>query len=138
MRTRSLILATAARYLLPLMIIFSIFLLFRGHNDPGGGFVGGLVAAAAFALYGFANGVHQARARLHTPPHVLIGMGLLLAGVSGLPALLFGQPFLTGLWSDLRLPVVGKIGTPLFFDIGVYLVVVGITTSILFSLAEEN
>ncbi len=137
MRTRSLILTTAARGLLPLMIVFSVFLLFRGHNEPGGGFVGGLVASAAFALYGFANGVNQARARLHTQPNVLIGAGLLLAAASGLPSLLLGQPFMTGLWSAAQLPVVGKIGTPLFFDIGVYLLVLGVTTMIMFSLAEE-
>ena len=68
----SIILATASRYLLPLMLIFSFFLLLRGHNEPGGGFVGGLVAAAAYALYLIANGIEEAKKLLKTEPIKLI------------------------------------------------------------------
>jgi multicomponent Na+:H+ antiporter subunit B len=135
----SLILRTAAKYLLPLLLLFSVFLLLRGHNEPGGGFVGGLVAAAAFALYALAAGVNPARRALQANPHTLIGSGLLVALASGILPLFFGREFLTMYWADLHLPFLGdlEVGTPLFFDIGVYLVVVGAVLLIIFSLAEE-
>lgn len=132
----SLILSTATRYLMPLLLIFSVFLLLRGHNEPGGGFVGGLVAAAALALYGLSTDVTQAKRLLYFEPQTLITIGLLVAVVSGLPALLLGLPFLTGLWDSTPVPVIGKVGTPFIFDIGVYLVVIGITLTIIFALKE--
>ena len=133
----SLILATAARYLFPLLLLFSVFLLLRGHNEPGGGFVGGLVAAAAFSLYAIAEGVGTARRLLSIDARTLIGVGLLVAASSGLISLALGQPFMTGLWTGFAVPLLGKVGTPLLFDIGVYLVVVGATLTIVFTLAEE-
>ena len=133
----SLILSTATRFLLPLLLLFSIFLLLRGHNEPGGGFVGGLVAATAFVLYALAYGVEMAQRVLYVHPRILIGTGLLAAAGSGLFAVVNQQPFLTGLWSEHEVPVLGKVGTPLLFDVGVYLVVVGITLMIIFSLAED-
>ena len=132
----SLILSTATRLLLPLLLIFSIFLLLRGHNEPGGGFVGGLVAAAAFALYMIATDVANVKRILRIEPRTLIGTGLLICLISGLISLFRGLPFMTGLWSKTALPVIGKVGTPLLFDTGVYLVVLGITLTIILSLAE--
>lgn len=132
----SLILSTAARYILPLLLLFSVFLLLRGHNEPGGGFVGGLVAAAAFALYAIAYDVATARRVLSVDPRTLIGLGLLVALGSGMVGLVTGQPFMTGLWSEYAVPILGKVGTPLLFDIGVYLVVIGVTLTIIFALAE--
>jgi multicomponent Na+:H+ antiporter subunit B len=137
MKTQSLILSTATRYLLPLLILFSIFLLLRGHNEPGGGFVGGLVAAAAFALYAIAFNVQAARGILRVDPRVLIGVGVLTAASSGTLSLLAGKPFLTALWLKQPLPVLGKVGTPLLFDLGVYLLVLGVTLMIIFVLVEE-
>lgn len=134
----SVILATASRYLLPLMLIFSFFLLLRGHNEPGGGFVGGLVAAAAYALYFIANGIAEAQKALRTEPIRLIAAGLLTALGSALPALLARKPFMTGLWWNTNLPVIGKVGTPLLFDTGVFLLVLGIALKIIFALAEED
>jgi len=134
----SLILAAAARALFPLILLFSVFLLLRGHNDPGGGFIGGLAAACAFALWAVAEGSPAARRRLRVDPRTLVASGLALALGSGLLALPEGRPFLTGLWPPLALPVVGKVGTPLAFDLGVYLVVIGIATTILFELMEER
>jgi multicomponent Na+:H+ antiporter subunit B len=135
----SLILRTATRYLLPLLLLFSIFLLLRGHNEPGGGFVAGLVAAAAFALYSLAADVGAARRALQFDPHSLIGVGLLLALIMGVWPLLIGQSFLTGQWISLYLPGIGEfeLGSSLFFDIGVFLVVLGVTLMIIFSLEEE-
>lgn len=134
----SMILSTATRYLLPLLLMFSIFLLLRGHNEPGGGFVGGLVAAAALALYAMALGLRSARQVLAIDPRTLIYVGLLTAAVSGLPALFRGLEFMTGLWSTQTLPVIGKLGTPLLFDVGVYLVVIGVTLTIIFALMEDG
>jgi multicomponent Na+:H+ antiporter subunit A len=125
---------TAAGLLMPLLLLFSVFLLLRGHNEPGGGFVGGLVAAAAFALYAMAFGVGHARRMLRVRPMTLIGGGLLIALGSGFPAVLRGQPFLTAQWPDL--PV--ALGTPVLFDIGVFLVVAGVMLMMIFTLAEES
>ncbi|MGA7954292.1 MAG: Na+/H+ antiporter subunit B [Gloeobacterales cyanobacterium] len=132
----SIILTTATRYLLPLMLLFSIFLLMRGHNDPGGGFVGGLMAASSFALYTLAYGLTEAKQLFRIDPRTLIGVGLLVSMSSGLFSLLVGQPFMTAFWSLQEIPVLGKAGTPLLFDVGVYLVVLGITLTIIFALAD--
>jgi multicomponent Na+:H+ antiporter subunit B len=136
----SLILQTATRYLMPLLLLFSIFLLLRGHNKPGGGFSGGLVAAAAFALYAVAFDVAAARRLVRVSPHVLIGIGLLIAIASGVASLFAGASFMTGMWNEFYLPLIGSIniGTPIFFDIGVYLVVIGVTLVDVFTLAEES
>jgi multicomponent Na+:H+ antiporter subunit B len=82
---------TAARLLMPLLLMFSVFLLLRGHNQPGGGFVGGLIAAAAFSLYAISFGVARARQALLVRPVNLLGVGLLIALVSGLPAVVSGR-----------------------------------------------
>lgn len=134
----SVILSTASRYLLPLMLIFSFFLLLRGHNEPGGGFVGGLVAAAAYALYLIANGVDEAKKLLKAEPIKLISFGLLLAVISAFISVINGKDFMTGIWAKNDLPVIGKVGTPLLFDLGVYFLVLGIVIKIVFSLAEED
>lgn len=136
-KMRSIILSTATRYLMPLLLIFSIFLLLRGHNEIGGGFVSGLVAAASITLYTIAHDVTAARQLILIDPRTLIGLGLLTALVSGLLPVISGSPFLTGIWLQNPLPVLGKVGTPLLFDIGVYLVVIGMALLIIFTLAEE-
>jgi multicomponent Na+:H+ antiporter subunit B len=135
----SLILQTATRYILSLMLLFAVFLLLRGHNEPGGGFIAGLVAATGFALYSLSTDVSTARRALYIDPHTLIGIGLLTAISSGTLSAVLGQPFMTGDWLLVNLPLVGEIdlGTPLFFDIGVFLVVWGVTLMIIFTLAEE-
>jgi multicomponent Na+:H+ antiporter subunit B len=134
----SLVLRSGARLLVPLMLLFSLFLLVRGHNEPGGGFVGGLVAATAFALVLLSEGLGEARRLLRFDPLAFVAAGLLVALASGLPPLLGARPFMTGLWLKLPLPVVGKVGSPVVFDVGVYLVVLGIVLAILFALAEEE
>lgn len=133
----SLILTTATKYLLQLLLLFSFFLLIRGHYEPGGGFVGGLVAASAFALYTISNGAMQARKMFPSRPNIMIisGLGIALAG--GIIGLLAGDSFLTAVWLDMELPVIGSIGTPILFDLGVYLVVIGVILTIIFNLAAE-
>ena len=134
MNERSVILTTSARFLLPLLLIFSLYLLWRGHNEPGGGFVGGLVAAAALALYALAVGVDNAQRLLRLDLRTLMGVGLLCAIGAGLWGIVAGAPLLTGLWLSWPVPIIGKVGTPLLFDVGVYLIVVGVTLKILFTL----
>lgn len=132
---RTLIFRTAAPYLTALMLMFSVFVLLRGHNEPGGGFIGGLIAASAFAIHGIAFGVHPVRRALYFHPMAISGFGLFLAAVSGMVSLAFGVPFLTGLWvSPTILGTTIDLSTVLFFDIGVYLVVVGSITSIALAL----
>lgn len=135
---QSLILRTAIRYLFPLLLLFSLFLLLRGHYLPGGGFVASLVAASAFSLVMFGFGVDHARELLRLHPLELIGTGLITAVGSALLApLLFQQPFMTGLWLDaVHIPAIGTLGTPLLFDIGVFLTVLGVVLHIIFTLAE--
>jgi len=134
----SLILRTATRFLMSLLLLFSIFVLLSGHNAPGGGFAGGLVVAAALALYAIAFGVESAYHVLSVQPQTLIGIGLLLASGSGVVSLLLGQPFMTGQWISLHIAGLGEValGTPVLFDVGVYLVVLGVMLLIILSLAE--
>ena len=134
----SVILVTVSRLLTGLLLVFSVFLLLRGHNLPGGGFAGGLVAASAFVLHALANGFASARHLLVFRPRIIMGAGLVVAIVSGLAGMAVGRPFLTGLWDKTQLPVIGKLGTPLFFDVGVYLTVLGVTCLIVFSLGEDS
>jgi multicomponent Na+:H+ antiporter subunit B len=133
----SLILSTATRAIMPLMLVFSVFLLLRGHNEPGGGFVGGLVAATAFSLYALAYDVNRARQALRVDPRTLIAVGLLVACVSALFALPLDRPVMTAAWMAEPVLVIGKVGTPILFDVGVYLIVLGVTLTMIFGLAEE-
>ena len=134
---RSSILQTATRFLMPLLLLFAVFLLLRGHNEPGGGFVGGLVVAAAFVLYAIAYGVSASRRALLVEPSMLLGVGLLVAVGSGAPAVLFGLPFMTAAWTTVGVgPVRFDLGTPLVFDLGVFLAVIGVVLTIVFTLAE--
>jgi multicomponent Na+:H+ antiporter subunit B len=135
---KSVILQTALKFITPLLLIFSFYLLLRGHNEPGGGFTGGLVAAAAYSLYVISHGSKKAQELLKVEPVFLIGIGLLIALASGMIGMFFGFPFLTGIWSENTFPIIGKLGTPLIFDIGVYLVVLGIVTKVMFVLSEET
>lgn len=134
----SVIFRTAIRFLMPVLLLFSVFLLVRGHNQSGGGFAGGLVAAAAFALYSLSYNAAEARRVLFISPVLLITSGLFIALSSGLIGLFAGRPFLTGLWTYVLLPGIGRleVGTPVLFDTGVYLLVFGITITMIFALEE--
>lgn len=134
----SLIARTAVRALEPLLLLFSIFLLVAGHDEPGGGFVAGLVAATAFVLHALAHDAAAARALLGVDPRTLVAAGLLCALAAGLASMALGRPFLTGLWGELSLgPIAVTAGTPLLFDAGVYLVVAGVALLMVLTLAED-
>jgi multisubunit Na+/H+ antiporter MnhB subunit len=133
----SSILQTAVRLLMPLLLLFAVFLTLRGHHQPGGGFVGGLVVAASFVLYSIAFSVDAARRALLVRPSTLLGTGLLVALVSGLPAVLAGQPFMTAIWTTIPTGSTAlAVGTPLVFDVGVFLAVIGVVLTIVFTLAD--
>jgi multicomponent Na+:H+ antiporter subunit B len=134
----SLILRTTTRLLIAVLLLFSLFLLLRGHDLPGGGFIGGLVAASALALYAIANGAEAAARLLRLEPRRIIGLGLVTAAGAGVLAAFAGRDFLTGLWWIF--PAFGtevKLSTPLLFDVGVYLVVIGVVLTMLFALEEH-
>ena len=121
----SFILKNSARIIVPFMLLFSLFLLFRGHNLPGGGFIGGLMAGAAFILDAFAYDVAHSLKKLRLAPAKIMALGLLLAVLSGLLGMILGGGFFKGYWSGIELPLIPKLGTPLLFDIGVYALVLG-------------
>jgi multicomponent Na+:H+ antiporter subunit B len=134
---KTIILRTASNYLLPLLLLFSAFILLRGHYLPGGGFVGGLVASIAFVLHAFANGLDNTRNLLRIHPGYFMPIGLLISFLSGLAPVLFsGLPFMTGLWFSDPMPVIGMVGSALFFDVGVYFVVIGASLTIIFTISE--
>ena len=131
----TMILRETTRRLVPLILVFSVFLLLRGHEHPGGGFVGGLVASIAFSLYAFVFGPGAARGILRAGPRAVGAVGLAVAIASGLVGpILDAAPFLTGLWGTLA----GlKLGTPVMFDVGVYLVVIGVVLTFVFGIKER-
>lgn len=135
----SVILQSATRLIFTLLLLFAIFLLLRGHHEPGGGFIAGLVGAGAFVLYAIAYDVRRARHALRIEPRSLMGAGLLCAALSGVVSMFSGRPFLTGVWGTWALfgADVVSAGTPLLFDIGVCLTVIGVTLAIIFALVEE-
>ena len=140
MKTNTLILHTAALAIMPLQLMFSVFLLLRGHDEPGGGFIGGLVAASAFVLYAFAFGAESTRKLLRISPRDILAAGLLFGLASTIPALWSGHAMLTAHWWEVPLPGEGylKLSTVLIFDIGVYLAVLGTLMTFVISLMEAE
>ncbi|WP_350333352.1 Na(+)/H(+) antiporter subunit B [Coralliovum pocilloporae] len=136
---RTVIFRTIAPYLTALMVLFSIFVTLRGHNEPGGGFIGGLIAASAIAIYGVAAGVSSVRRSIYYHPMAFSGFGLFMAAIAGLPSLWERVPFLTGLWVFPEIfGVELALSTPLIFDLGVYFVVMGALSSIALALEERE
>ncbi len=144
---RSIIFEVVTRLTFHTMIVFSLFLLFSGHNNPGGGFAGGLVAGLALMVRYLAAGRYELDEAAPVDAGLVLGLGLVVATGTGLMSLLFGGDFLQSAVIDLTLPLLGEIHlvTSIFFDIGVYLVVVGLMLDVLRSLgsgidrqAEQN
>ncbi|MGY2127067.1 Na+/H+ antiporter subunit A [Blastococcus sp. SYSU DS0617] len=136
---RSVILEVVTRILFHTILVFSVFLLFSGHNEPGGGFAGGLVAGLALVLRYLAGGRYELGEAAPVDPGLLLGLGLLFAGGTGVVGLALGAEVLETAILETVLPVLGdvKLVTSLFFDIGVYLIVVGLVLDILRSLGAE-
>lgn len=138
--TDSIFFKFVARVMAPVLVIFSIYLLLRGHNAPGGGFIGGLVAAGSIVLMTLAYGADEVRRRLRIDFLRAMFYGLQLAALAGIVGLLMGDNFQQlYAWSPF-IRGVGRleISTPLIFDIGVYIVVVGVTSAIVMAMADEG
>lgn len=138
-RNRSLMVDVATRILFPPMMVLSIYFFFAGHNAPGGGFAGGLVASLAFTLRYLAGGREELEETLPVDAGKLLGTGLLASAAAAIVPLFFGQPPLTSAIWDLHLPLIGDVHvvSPLVFDAGVYLIVIGLTLHILRSLGGQ-
>ena len=132
----SLILQIAVRYLVPVMFLVSVLLLFRGHHQPGGGFIGALLASSALIFKIFVTGSEEAKRNLLVRPLMLIIAGLSVAFSASIIPLFLGMSFFQGAWSDISLPLIGKLGTPLLFDTGIYLLVLGIVSKIVLSIGD--
>ena len=137
----SYIFKTVVRFAFFLINILAVYLLLRGHNLPGGGFIGGLAAAISLILLHLALGIQELRRVIRADPVRIGAAGLLLAALTSAGPLLFGRPFLEHFHVHLpAVPLLGEVhfGTPLVFDIGVFLVVVGVTSKIIFVLAQST
>ncbi|MBU2486108.1 MAG: Na(+)/H(+) antiporter subunit B [Alphaproteobacteria bacterium] len=136
---RTVIFRSIAPYLTSLMVLFSIFVLLRGHNEPGGGFIGGLIAASALAIYGIACGVAPVRRAIYFHPMAIAAFGLFMSAMAGVLSVFASVPYMSGLWIY---PVLFGVEIPLssvlVFDVGVYLVVVGAISSIALALEERD
>lgn len=137
---KSVILRVGTHYLVGLLLLFSIYMLLRGHNEPGGGFIGGLIGATGFVLYAIGCGTADARAALRMQPQNIAMAGLGIALLAGLVAAIFGDAPFTGQWLFIGETETEKglpLSTVLMFDIGVYLVVFGSTLALVFAMEEE-
>ena len=136
---RTVIFRSIAPYLTSLMVLFSIFVLLRGHNEPGGGFIGGLIAASALAIYGIACGVAPVRRAIYFHPMAIAAFGLFMSAMAGVLSMFAGVPYMSGLWIYPNLfGVEVALSSVLVFDVGVYLVVVGAISSIALALEERD
>ncbi len=133
-----LLLATVSQSLLPLALMVSVYIFFRGHNMPGGGFIAGLITAVALILQYIAHGVDWVKSRMNIEYQRVIALGLLVALVTGVASFLFNRPFLTSWFDYFQIPILGEleIASAIAFDLGVYLTVVGATLLILSSLGK--
>lgn len=132
----NVILRSSIVVITPLIYIFSIAVLLKGHNEPGGGFIGGLIAAVAWAIHALGSGKNK----LFIDPNLLIALGFCLSLGSAVYGALTGNAFMTGLWGGpaFYVPTIGmvKLSTVFFFDAGVYIVVFGAAVRMLRSFME--
>jgi multicomponent K+:H+ antiporter subunit A len=132
--------AVLVRLLGPMAGLVSVYFLLRGHNAPGGGFVGGLVMATAVIVQYMVGGTMWVESRLRIHPQLWIALGLLAAGTAGILAWLAAKPFLTALTIDVHLPLIGDLhlSSALLFDLGVYMLVIGSVVLMLVALAHQS
>lgn len=133
---RSIILNVGVAILLPVFLIFSLFILFRGHDEPGGGFIAGLLGAAAFIFYGLAYEMEDARRLIRMDPLYILATGLAFSLIAALMGIVVGKELLYPFWPGFSLPLLGTPGSPILFDIGIYLTVIGSVLKFVFCLKE--
>ena len=136
----SVILQLATPYVSSLLVFFAFVALLRGHNNPGGGFIGGLLAALAIVFYSFAFDRRQVQENLKIKPTGYVAIGLAFVLSSLLPSLLKSQELMKGVWVSIPLGILGelKVGSPLLFDIGVFMAVIGVTLMFFFTLTNRK
>jgi multicomponent Na+:H+ antiporter subunit B len=136
----SLILNRIARVVIHIILLFSIFMLFKGHNEPGGGFIAGLMASVSIVLVYIVYDAQTVRKFMPISYPAMIALGLVFAAGTGIGGVILGYPFLTQTFDYFHIPLVGEIelATALSFDIGVFLVVVGATLLIISTLGESS
>jgi len=135
----TVIFRTIAPLIVAIMAVFSIYILLRGHNEPGGGFIGGLIAASAIAILGMSSSVAEVRRALKFDPLAYAGFGVFIAGLSGLASFFVDAPFMTSIWLYLDLDGTEvALSTPMVFDIGVYFVVFGTVSAVALALEDER
>lgn len=134
---KTLILSTVIKILIPIFLGFATYMFFRGHNQPGGGFIAGLIASIPFMIYSMAYGVEKVTEIFRIKPMFMASIGLLLAAISGVFSMLIGDPFMASLWLPEKVSIIGKVGTPILFDLGVFFLVAGVVLKITFLLTKE-
>ena len=135
----TIIFRTMAPLIVAIMLLFAVYICLRGHNEPGGGFIGGLIAASAIAVLGMANGAQVTRRALRADPLAIAAFGVLIAGLSGVVSLFTASPFMTSIWLYLELgETTVPLSTPMVFDIGVFLVVLGTVSAIALGLESRG
>lgn len=134
---KTIILSTSFRILTPLFLYFSAYMFFRGHDQPGGGFIAALIAAIPFMVHGVAFGVEETKKRYRINQFMIAVVGLLVAAGSGVLGILENGVFMKPLWTRAKLPFIGEFGTPLMFDVGVFLIVFGMFLQITFLFIEN-
>lgn len=134
------ILKIAARHLMPFFLVLSLVVFYRGHNEPGGGFIGGLMAGMGLVLYALAFGVERAKKLRLAKPLFFIGLGLGMALVSAVLGFITKKNgFMIAVWTKIEIGnFVLKLGSPLLFDFGVYFLVAGMLVKVIFSVMEED
>lgn len=132
----SVLLQIATRYVKWILVIFALVVLLRGHNYPGGGFIGGLLVGLSVVFQSLASNAQIVRNKLRFSPESYIVLGLALIFLSTLPGVFLKQHFMAGVWTSVPIPLLGelKIGTPFIFDIGVFFAVIGVTLMFFFTL----
>jgi multicomponent Na+:H+ antiporter subunit B len=132
----SVILQIASKYVRLILLAFAVLALFRGHNHPGGGFIGGLLGGLAFGFSSFAYSAEFVRKRLFLRPSFMVAIGLAVVLLSMTASLLVDAEIMKGLWMEIQIPpgMKLKLGTPLLFDLGVFLTVMGVSLMYLLNL----
>lgn len=140
MKVNDIILQTTTKIITFIIILFSFHLFFTGHYNPGGGFVGGLMTSGAIVLLLLAYDIKTVSKSLPFDFKIMIGIGLLFAVSTGAGSMIFNVPFLTHVFGDIYIPILGEtaLHTATLFDLGVYLVVVGATMTIIQTIGESE
>ncbi|NBC11162.1 MAG: Na(+)/H(+) antiporter subunit B [Planctomycetes bacterium] len=134
----TLILRTAMKVIAPLSLLFAAYMTLKGHNEPGGGFIGGLIAATTLVLYRMSDGPGALHRLIPIHPRHLLVLGLMMAMGTGLVPMLFGEPFLRSYTAYVNLGFASvHLASVMIFDVGVLLVVVGVSVGMIVRLSEE-